>query len=79
MKSSNWFASAFLRLLHEDSSAFSALGGSAGGFDPEKGQITSADFYAPGDARIPKGSNTILTRAGALKKRRKRRKRKSSN
>ena len=48
-----------------------ALGGSSGGFSPTN--ISGSDFYAPGDARIPKGG-AVYTRAGKLK-RKKRKKR----
>ena len=44
-----------------------ALGGSPGGFSPDN--ISGSDFYAPGDARIPKGGS-VYTRAGKLKRRR---------
>lgn len=33
-------------------------------------QLNNADWFAPGDARIPKGSK-LFTRAGIIKKRRK--------
>lgn len=47
-----------------------ALGGSSGGYSPDS--PNSSDFYAPGDARIPKGG-AIYTRAGKVtrKKRKK--------
>ncbi len=43
-----------------------ALGGSSGGFSPNN--ISGSDFYAPGDARIPKGG-AVYTRSGKLRKR----------
>ena len=46
-----------------------ALGGSAGGFSPDS--ISGSDFYAPGDARIPKGG-AVYTRAGKLRRKRRR-------
>lgn len=79
MESSGKFERIFIKLIHEDSSTGGgALGAAAvtGGYDPATGHINSSDFYAPGDARIPKGSKVILTRNGALKKRKKRKKRK---
>jgi len=79
MESSGKFERIFFRLLHEDSSVGGGSLGSAaaaGGYDPADGHANSFDFYAPGDARIPKASKVILTRGGALKKRKKRKKRK---
>lgn len=71
MKSRDLFAEAFMKALREDSTATGALGGSTGGFNPEGGSISSSDFYAPGDARIPKGGRVIQTRRGAIKRRKK--------
>ena len=44
-----------------------ALGGSPGGFSSDN--ISGSDFYAPGDARIPKGGS-VYTRVGKLKRKR---------
>lgn len=55
--------------------AAGALGSSPGGFSPDS--ISGSDFYAPGDARIPKGS-AVYSRSG-LVKRKKRKKRKKIN
>mgnify|MGYP007071617943 CR=1 FL=1 len=74
MKATNKFAEQFWKYLYEDISVGSALGGSPNGFSPTN--INSSDFYAPGDARIPKGGKTIQTRQGAIKIRNKKKKRK---
>lgn len=55
-----------------------AVGGSVGGFSPNN--ITSSDFYAPGDSRVPMGKS-VFTRAGKVstksrKTRRKKRRKK---
>ena len=52
----------------------SVTGGSAGGFSPDN--ISGSDFYAPGDARIPKGG-VVYTRAGKLKRKKRKNKNKS--
>ena len=62
----------FKQFFYESMVVDSALGGSSGGFSPDN--ISSSDFYAPGDARIPKGG-AVYSRAGKL--RRKRRKKNS--
>jgi len=69
MNTSCKFAESFFKLIKEDSTAGGSLGG-VNGFDPD-GEINSSDFYAPGDARLPKGSKKVLTRKGALKKKKK--------
>ena len=82
MDSTSKFEKAFISILEEDTTAGSALGTSAGGFDPAT-NIVSSDFYARGDARIPKGGRTIQRRPGIsgpfkgkkLKKKSKKRKR----
>ena len=51
-----------------------ALGDSAGGFSPDN--ISGSDFYAPGDARVPRGG-AVYTRAGKLKKKVRKRKKKT--
>lgn len=61
----------FKQYFYENMTAGEALGGSSGGFSPNS--ISGSDFYAPGDARIPKGG-AVYTRAGKLK-RKKRKKR----
>ncbi len=65
----------FKEYFYESTTAASALGSSPGGFSPDS--ISGSDFYAPGDARIPKGG-AVYTRAGALK-RKKNKKRKKNN
>jgi len=65
----------FKEYFYESMTAAAALGSSPGGFSPDS--ISGSDFYAPGDARIPKGG-AVYTRAGALK-RKKNKKRKKNN
>ena len=65
----------FKEYFYESMTAAGALGSSPGGFSPDS--ISGSDFYAPGDARIPKGG-AVYTRAGALK-RKKNKKRKKTN
>jgi hypothetical protein len=43
----------FKQYFYENMTVGAALGGSSGGFSPDN--ISGSDFYAPGDARIPKG------------------------
>lgn len=69
MNTSCKFAKSFFKLIKEDSTAGGSLGG-VDGFNPID-QINSSDFYAPGDARLPKGGKKVLTRNGALKKKKK--------
>lgn len=64
----------FKQFFYENMTSAGALGGSSGGFSPDN--ISGSDFYAPGDARIPKGG-AVYTRAGKLK--RKLRKKKKKN
>lgn len=65
----------FKKIIIEDITAGDAVGGSPGGFNPND-NITSSDFYAPGDARRPKSLFAgVLTRKGLSKKRKKRKKR----
>ena len=76
MDSTSKFEKAFIDILEEDTSAGSALGTSAGGFDPAT-NINSSDFYARGDARVPKGGKPIQRRPGIspiLKKKRSKKK-----
>jgi len=69
MNTSGKFAKIFINLLKEDSTAGGSLGG-VQGFDPD-GNINSSDFYAPGDARLPKGSKKVQTRNGTAKSKKK--------
>ena len=55
----------FKEYFYESMTAAGALGSSPSGFSPDS--ISGSDFYAPGDARIPKGG-AVYTRAGALKR-----------
>ncbi len=64
----------FKQFFYENMTVGSALGGSEGGFSPDN--ISSSDFYAPGDARIPKGG-AVYTRAGKLKRKKRKNKNKS--
>lgn len=59
----------FKQFFYESMTAGMALGGSPGGFSPDN--ISGSDFYAPGDARIPKGG-AVYTRAGKLKRKKRR-------
>ena len=55
MESSGKFERLFFKMLKEQNIA--GAGGALGtgdGFDPGAGEIGSSDWYAPGDARIPK-------------------------
>ena len=64
----------FMKILNEDIGVSSALGGTAAGFSGDN--ITSSDFYAPGDSRIPSSIfGGVLTRRGISKKKRKRKSR----
>ncbi len=64
----------FKQYFYENMTAGAALGGSSGGFSPDN--ISGSDFYAPGDARIPKGG-AVYTRAGKLRRRKRKQKNKS--
>ena len=64
----------FKQYFYESMTAGVALGGSSGGFSPNN--ISGSDFYAPGDARIPKGG-AVYTRAGKLKRKKRKKKTKS--
>lgn len=59
----------FKQFFYESMTAGMALGGSPGGFSPDN--ISGSDFYAPGDARIPKGG-AVYIRAGKLKRKKRR-------
>jgi len=65
----------FRKIVNEDVTSGDAVGGSPGGFNPD-GNITSSDFYAPGDARRPKALFAgVLTRKGLSKKRKRKKRR----
>ena len=64
----------FKQYFYESMTAGVALGGSSGGFSPNN--ISGSDFYAPGDARIPKGG-AVYTRAGKLKRKKRKKRNKS--
>ena len=81
MESTCKFERMFFKMLEEDNIA--GAGGSLGtgsGFDPSKGDIGSSDWYAPGDARIPKvlGKGKVQSRKGPTggKKKKKKKKKK---
>jgi len=68
MESSGKFERLFFKMLKEQNIA--GAGGALGtgdGFDPGTGEIGSSDWYAPGDARIPKvlGKGKVQTRKGS--------------
>ena len=63
----------FKDYFYENMTAGAALGGSSGGFSPDN--ISSSDFYATGDARIPKGG-TVYTRVGKLKRKKRKKSKK---
>ena len=64
----------FKQYFYESMTAGVALGGSSGGFSPNN--ISGSDFYAPGDARTPKGG-AVYTRAGKLKRKKRKKRNKS--
>ena len=55
----------FKQFYYESMTVGGAMGGSNGGFSPDN--ISGSDFYAPGDARIPKGG-AVYTRSGKIKR-----------
>lgn len=75
MESRRKFKQYFLAWLNEDSTVETAVGGSPGGFNPHEGNINSTDSHNSGDSRIAVSHDVIQTRSGALKRRRRRRKR----
>ena len=80
MESSGRFERIFFKVLKEDNIA--GGGGSLGtgsGFDPSKGDIDSADWYAPGDARVPKVLGKVQTRKGTAGGKKKKKKKKSED
>lgn len=63
------FGYIFNKILKEDITASSALGGSEGLFG---GSVGNEDTYAPGDQRIPKSIfGGVITRVGSTKKKKK--------
>ena len=80
MESSGRFEQLFFRVLKEDMTA--GAGGALGtgsGFDPGAGEINSSDWYAPGDARVPKllGKGKVQTRKGSTGGKKKKKKKKA--
>ena len=80
MESSGRFERIFFKIIKEDNIA--GTGGSLGtgsGFDPGEGEIGSSDWYAPGDARIPKllGKGKVQTRKGSTGGKKKKKKKKT--
>ncbi len=67
-KSTGKFARYFKLVLQEDMSAGDAgVGSGTGGFSSTN--INSGDFYAPGDARVPKAiGKKVATRRGSVGK-----------
>jgi len=68
MKSTVTFKEYF-EIYVEEMTVGGAMGGSSGGFSPSN--PTSSDFYAPGDARIATSDNYMRTRAGIIKRKKK--------
>ena len=71
MESTGRFEQLFFKILRENNTAGGEGSlGSGSGFNPSKGEIDSSDWYAPGDARIPKllGKGKVQTRKGPKKK-----------
>jgi hypothetical protein len=66
----------FKQFFYENMTSAGSLGGSSGGFSPNN--ISGSDFYAPGDARTPKGG-AVYTRSGKLKKKKRRSSKSHSN
>jgi len=62
--------------FYENMTVSGTMGGSAGGFSPDS--ISGSDFYAPGDARIPKGG-AVLSRSGRVNTKRSKKRRKRKN
>ena len=82
MESSGRFEKIFFKMIREQNIA--GAGGALGtgdGFDPEAGEISSSDWYAPGDARIPKvlGKGKVQTRKGSTGGKKKKKKKKSED
>jgi len=80
MESSGKFERVFFKILKEQNIA--GAGGALGtgdGFDPGTGEIGSSDWYAPGDARIPKvlGKGKVQTRKGSTGGKKKKKKKKA--
>lgn len=65
----------FKQFFYENMTVDTALGGSPGGFSPDS--ITSSDFYAPGDTRIPKGG-AVISRRGKVNTRKRRSKKRKN-
>ena len=78
MESSGKFQRIFFKMLKEDMTAGAggALG-DGGGYDPPD-STTSSDWYAPGDARIPKvlGKGKVQSRKGSTGGKKKKKKKK---
>lgn len=65
--SSGRFEREFFKVLREDMTAGGVVGGSEGGFSPAD-SITSSDFYATDDSRVPMSIfGGVLTRGGKTK------------
>ena len=72
-KSTGKFALYFKKLVMEDITAGDAgVGSGDGGFSPTN--IKSGDFYAPGDARLPKAIGKVQSRLSSSKRKRKKKK-----
>lgn len=73
----NKFEYIFKKILSEDITGASALGGSEG---LEGGSVGNEDTYAPGDMRTPKSIfGGVLTRGGSTKKKKKKKQKKEED
>ena len=83
MESSGRFERIFFKMLRENNTAGGAEGslGGGSGFNPGTGEIDSSDWYAPGDARIPKvlGKGKVQTRKGSTGGNKKKKKKKKTD
>tara|TARA_R100000995_G_scaffold52264_1_gene25325 strand:- start:95 stop:520 length:426 start_codon:yes stop_codon:yes gene_type:complete len=78
MESTCIFERLFLKLLKEDITDGASLGGGDSGFNPGAGEISSSDWYGPGDARNYTPTGKVQTRKGSVKRKRKNKKKNSN-
>lgn len=69
----NIFKKRFERILQESMTAGEggAFGNTDAIFDPDNAMYRSGDYYASGDARIPKVLGDVQTRNGKIRRKRK--------
>ena len=82
MESTGRFEQLFFKILRENNTAGGEGSlGSGSGFNPSKGEIDSFDWYAPGDARIPKllGKGKVQTRKGSTGGKKKKKKKEKTD